>query len=103
MKVEDVITLDNDAKYLLLDELDYKDEKYFYAVGVYDNQEFDYDDYLFFKVGVDQEGEYVEKVDEGPIYRDLLTIIVADSATDGDDALRDALLESLEKLDANLG
>lgn len=103
MKVEDVITLDNDAKYLLLEEIEYKENKYFFAIGVYDNQEFDYSDYLFFLAGEDEEGEYVEKVENNVVYRDLLTILVADQATEDDETLRETLLQDLEKIEKDLG
>lgn len=86
MKEENIITLDNGARYLLLHDLDEIDGKrFFYAVGITPDDDIDSEDSLFFEV-FEEDGETsVEKVDpESEVYKTLLTIELVDASLEAD-------------------
>ena len=39
MNIDDIITLDNDARYYIIDNIDFNDVTYYLAVGLFDNDE----------------------------------------------------------------
>ena len=96
MNVNEVITLDNDANYLILDIIEYNDIKYLYSVGLYDNGDLDYTDFVFFKETSDQEGFMVEPVLDDQIVKQLLLLVIVD--LDESDEMTTILQEELEKL-----
>ncbi len=72
MNKEEVITLENNKEYVILDTVMYKDEKYLYCVGI-DKDEIPTKEYLYLK-GIKENDEfYVENVED----QETLNAIVA--------------------------
>lgn len=63
MKVNSVITLDDDVNVLILDETVFEGEKYYYVVALDDNNE-PQEDYAYLKEIIENDGKYVEKVED---------------------------------------
>ena len=62
MKVNTVITLSNDDKYMILNEATYQDHRYILAMGVDDNKEIIQSMVAIFKEVLENDDIYVEKV-----------------------------------------
>ena len=65
MKVNTVITLSNDDKYMILNEATYQDHRYILAMGVDDNKEIIQSMVAIFKEVLENDDIYVEKVEDG--------------------------------------
>ena len=75
MKENDLVTLDDDKKYVLLNEIEVDAErKYFLAAEVKD-EGIDFKSSLFFKAGIDEEGEYLDDVVDPEEIKELLLLI----------------------------
>ena len=74
MKVDHIITLDNNIKYLLLDETILENKKYFYAVEVKGENEEVTNNYLFLEESYDSANVYVTVVNDKKIKLELLKI-----------------------------
>ena len=75
MKEQDVITLDDGKEYLLLDELQYENKKYFFAVEI-DEKGVTQEDKggIFLKATKENGEEYVETIDSPTLLEKLYTI-----------------------------
>lgn len=73
MKLTDVITLEDDKNYLLFDELEYNNEVYFAAMGI-NEEDVDGSDVMFVKPGVDEEGDYIDVIEEEGLFMHLLQL-----------------------------
>lgn len=96
MNINDVITLDNNAKYLILDSIDYQNNTYLFTVGLFDDGEFDYTDFLFFKKSQDEQGFLVEAIMDKKLITELLLIVIA--GLDESDDMINYLQEEIELL-----
>lgn len=74
MKVNNIILLEDNQKYLLLDETIYEDKKYFYAVKVTDDTLQPTEKYKFLEQKQDIENVYVSEVKDEEIISALLVI-----------------------------
>ena len=74
MKVDHIITLDNNIKYLLLDETILENKKYFYAVEVKGENEEVTNNYLFLEESYDSANVYVTVVNDKKIKLEFLKI-----------------------------
>ena len=73
MKVDSVITLDNDISCLLLEKVPYENEYYFLSVILTDDNE-PSDEYVVFKEILEGEEKYVEKVEDQYLLAELLKL-----------------------------
>ena len=73
MKVDSVITLNNDLNCLLLDKVTYNENNYFMAV-VLNEEEEPSDEYVIFKEIIENDSKYVEKVEDENILIELIKL-----------------------------
>ena len=73
MKVDSVITLDNDVNCLLLDKATIEDNNYFMAVVLDDKNE-PSEEYVVFKEVLEDNEKYVEKVEDETLLTELFKI-----------------------------
>lgn len=71
VELNTIIKLNNDEKYIVLNELDYNEKKYFLTMGVVDDNEIDSTRVVIIEEGHDNEGYFVEKVIDSDL---LLTL-----------------------------
>ncbi len=84
IKVGNVVTLEDDLEFLLLEETEYEGKKYFYAIKTI-NQEQVTDDTMIFEAIVENGEEFLMPVAEKELFDKLLEIfkdIVADKLAD---------------------
>ena len=74
MKVDTIITLSNNSKYLLIDETSIEDKNYFYAIGVKDDLETVTGEYIFVEEIQRDNKTFIKKVEDKQIKDFLLTI-----------------------------
>lgn len=84
MSVEDIITLDDNREFLILDIIDYEGSKYIYCVEV-DEEEKTKENFIFLKLDVDASGEYVSEVQDEATINKILPIFTANYLNDKDD------------------
>lgn len=73
MNVDSVITLDDGINCLLLEKTTYNNNNYFMAV-VLDDEDEPSDDYVVFQEFIEEDGPYVEKVEDEKTLSDLLIL-----------------------------
>ena len=73
MKVDSVITLENDVNCLLLEKVEYENNNYFMAV-VLNEEEEPSDEYVIFKEIIENNENYVEKVDDAELFSSLIQL-----------------------------
>ena len=73
MKVDSVITLDNDMSCLLLEKVTYENDNYFLAVLLTEENE-PKDEYVIFKEIIEDNEKYVEKVEDADTLNELLKL-----------------------------
>lgn len=74
MKVDDIITLSDDRKYLILDEIEVEGESFIMAAGLKDDEETPNNDYQIFKKR-EVDGKYrVVKIPDNQKKADLLNL-----------------------------
>lgn len=81
MKVDTIITLSNNAKYLLLDETSIEDKNYFYAVGVNNDLSSATSEYIFIEE-VKKEGKTFIKIVEDNTIKDFLLTVFTNNYID---------------------
>lgn len=102
LKENNVITLDNGERYLLLHNLEnINDKNYYYAIGVKNDDDLDKDDLVFFEVSIEDGEELVEKVDQNSeLFKTLTAIEFIDSKLDEDPSYEkylDEFIKDMEK------
>lgn len=76
MNKEEVITLENNKEYVILDTVKYKDEKYLYCVGI-DKDENPTKEYIYLK-GIEEDGEfYIENVEDQETLQIIISLFTA--------------------------
>lgn len=73
MKVDSVITLENDVNCLLLEKVEYGNNNYFMAV-VLNEEEEPSDEYVIFKEIIENNENYVEKVEDAELFSSLIQL-----------------------------
>jgi len=76
MKVNDIIVLENDVRYTLLDEVAKDDSKYFLAAGIDIDENINHKDIVILEVFREDDGDYVEIVDDKELLAELSQRIV---------------------------
>lgn len=87
--IGNIITLDNNEEYLVLEQIEEEGKKYIYTVKVLEDDK-PSNDSLIFEVLVDTSGEYVRNIDDKELYDDLL------------DEFKDIVAEKLIDLDKEI-
>ena len=75
MKVDNVITLSSGVNYLLLEQLDYQKEKYFFCVRVDETKKKPIHDYVFVKENKNKDKVFVTFVEESGLLQTLYTML----------------------------
>lgn len=86
IEVGNIVTLENDLEYLILEELTKESKKYIYTVRTLKDETLT-DEFLIFEVLTNTDGEYVKPVDDKNLYDNLIEEfkdIVADKVLNGD-------------------
>ena len=73
MKVDSVITLDNDVSCLLLEKVTYQNDNYFLAIVLNNNNE-PTDEYVVFKEIIEDDIKYVEKITNDETLQELVKL-----------------------------
>lgn len=73
MKVDSVITLENDVNCLLLEKVEYENNNYFMSV-VLNEEEEPSDEYVIFKEIIENNENYVEKVEDAVLFSSLIQL-----------------------------
>lgn len=71
IEVGNIITLENNEEYLVLDQITYNNVKYIYSVRTIDNDNLT-DEYLIFEVIKDNDGEFIKAIDDKKLYDELI-------------------------------
>lgn len=86
IEVGNIVTLENDLEYLILEDLVLDSKKYVYTVRTL-KDETPTDEFLIFEVLTNSDGEYVKPVNDKVLYDNLIEKfkdIVADKVLNGD-------------------
>lgn len=70
MNIEDIITLEDNTEYLILDIVEYNKDKYLYCVEI-DKNENPTDNYKYFKSNEDSNEIYIEEVSDTKILTEI--------------------------------
>ncbi len=82
MNVEDVILLEDNREYLILDTAKYNNEKYLYCVGM-DEEEKPTTEYIYLKANEKKNGEYsVENIEDKNVIDAILTMFASNYLND---------------------
>lgn len=71
IEVGNIVTLQNDLEYLILESMDKDDKKYVYAVRVLEDESFT-DEYVIFEAFINGDEEYLKMVEEKETYDELI-------------------------------
>ena len=74
MEIDDLIVLDDNRRYTLLQSTEEAGEKYYLAIGVDEEENPDYKDMVIFKECNDDDGIYVETVTDESLINKLSKI-----------------------------
>ncbi len=72
MKVNDIIVLDNDERFILLKEINKENTKYYFAAGVDEKENIDQKKLVILKLISDVDGDYIEIVDDEKMLQSLV-------------------------------
>ena len=101
INVSDVLTFDDDTKYLVLHKIDEFDKLYYLIIGV-KNDDLDFTDILYVTENIDEDGEEcIEQVEYKKIIDMLSTYTLTDIITDFSPEIRDNLIKALDKEGSN--
>lgn len=98
MEIRDIITLDNGADYLLVEEYELDNNKFFLAVGV-DEEEALLDDQniQILYAGEDEEGEFVEVVEDEKILQQIYAAILTEEVAEDDPEFANKVISVIEE------
>ena len=89
MNKEDILTLDNNQEYMILDIITFNNNKYVYCVGI-DKEEMPTNEYKYLKVSEDNADIYVEEVKDSKELEAIIALFTTnylnDSINDEQDA-----------------
>lgn len=102
IEVGNIVTLENNVEYLILEELTHEDKKYVYTVRTLED-ETPTDEFVIYEV-MDVEGDsYLKDIDNKELYDELIEEfkdIVADKILNGDLDEMEALIDDYEEEEA---
>lgn len=81
MKKEDVITLDDNKEYLILDIVELLGKKYLYTVEI-DKEDMPTTNYKYYEVSEDSEGISVEEVEDEKVLETILNLFTINYLND---------------------
>lgn len=84
MNIEDIITLEDNKEYIILDIVEINQEKYLYCVGI-DKDERPTDEYKYFKEVVENGDTFLEKVEDEKVLKTIITLFTNDYLNDSID------------------
>jgi len=73
MNIEDIITLEDNKDYMILDIIDFNKDKYIYFVGI-DKDDNPTSEYIYLKVVEENGGYYTEEVQDDNVLKAIVTI-----------------------------
>lgn len=71
MKVNDIIILENEERYTLLQETKHENETYFLSAGIDEQENIDYKKLAILKLVKEEDGDYVEVVNDEQLIKEL--------------------------------
>ena len=98
MEPKDLITLDNDITYLIVDEYEYNEDKFYLSVAVDENNELDPDNIRILYAGEDEEGEFVEIVEDETVLTAIYSMMLVDYSIDKDPNIQEELIKEANKI-----
>lgn len=97
MNEKDVITLDNGINYLIVDKYELLEGEFYLAVGIDKDEELDPDNIQILYLGEDEEGEFIEIVEDEKIIKDVYSQILIEVAADENPDIEEELIKEIEK------
>lgn len=76
MKVNDIIVLENDERYTLLEKTTKDEKNYFLAAGIDEQENIDHTNLVLLEVFTEEDGDYVELVDDPELITQLAGKII---------------------------
>ena len=73
MSIEDIITLEDNKEYLILDIIEFNKEKYMYCVGI-DKDEIPTSEYIYLKSIEENDEFYIEEVQDENVLKTIVTM-----------------------------
>ena len=98
MKPSDIITLEDDREYLLTEEYEYEDNKYFLAVGLFPDGAMNKEDFKFFLHTTQNGEDFVEEVEDEKLLKTLVGLLGIDVALEADPKNIEELDKFFDKL-----
>lgn len=96
IKEADVLTFDDNTKYLVLRKIDLYNRSYYFLIGV-KNDNLNFNEILYVTSVIDEDGEeYLEQVENRTILNSLTTYVLTDIITDFSPEIRDNLIKALD-------
>lgn len=71
LEINKIARLNNDEKYIVLNELNYNGEMFYLTMGLVSDKEFDSSKVIILKESIDKNGYYVEKVTDNNLLYDI--------------------------------
>lgn len=69
---DEIITLDDNKDYYVAEKILYNDKTYYFAVGVDENDDADFEDIAYFEEVIENEDVYIEDVNDENIIKEIL-------------------------------
>ena len=75
IQINSIITLSNEEQYMVLNEANYENNRYFLVMGIDQNKEIISSKVAIFKEEIDQEDVYVSKVEDSRLIIELTKLL----------------------------
>ncbi len=75
IQINSIITLSNEEQYMVLNEANYENNRYFLVMGIDQNKEIISSKVAIFKEEIDQEDVYVSKVEDSKLIIELTKLL----------------------------
>lgn len=98
MNIDDIITLDNDNRYYIIDIVEYENLNYYLAVGLFPNDEVNTKDFNFLTFEKENDEEYISIVDDPKILVSLYAIEAGSEILENDPNGEEILNTFAEKM-----
>ena len=95
IEVGNIVTLENNVEYLILEELDHEGKKYVYTVRTLED-ETPTDEFVIYEVIKVDDDSYLKDIDNKELYDELIDI-VADKILSGDLDEMEAMIDTEEE------
>ena len=71
MKINDIIVLDNDERFMLLKEVEREGSRFFLSVGVDKDEKLDQKKLVILKLISEEDGDYMELIEDEELLKEL--------------------------------